>query len=387
MDAELRRWSAAIVAIFFVGGLGLASYLSRTPHVRDVLGASTGAMSALIFALSAGSMIGMLLASHVDAVLGSRRTMLVFAVVVQLGLLTAALGATAGSFGLVATGLAVFGLGTGIVDVVMNVSAAAAEQRRGRTVMPVFHAMFSLGTLVGAGLGTLTERLDVPMAAHIGAVCAVNLLAELVTNRWVPPAAAGGAARQSARERLAAWREPTTLLIGVVVLGMALTEGAANDWLALTMVDGHGVDNSTAAAALGVFLAAMTAVRLVGVRLVDAFGRVPVLRCCAGAAFTGLALVILVDSAAWAFVGIALWGAGAALGFPLGMSAAADDPRHAAARVSVVSTIGYLAFLVAPPVIGVVGEHAGLRQALLIVLVTVGIAGLLSAALRERAAS
>lgn len=82
-----------------------------------------------------------------------------------------------------------------------------------------------------------------------------------------------------------------------------------------------------------------------------------------------------------------LWGAGAALGFPLGMSAAAVDPRYAAARVGVVSTIGYIAFLVAPPVIGFLGERTGLRHALLLVLVLVAAATLLSGALRERAES
>ena len=385
IDSQLRRWCAAVVVIFFAGGLGLASCLSRTPHVRDVLDASTSQMSGLIVALSAGSMIGMLLASHVDSALGSRRAMLVFAVVIQVGLFIAAIGTGAASFLAVAVGLAVFGLGTGIVDVVMNVSAAAAEQRRGKTMMPIFHAMFSLGTLAGASLGVLSEQLDVPMTAHIGTVVVINLVAVGWTNRWVQqPTVTHDAPMQSARQRLSAWRERPTLLIGLVVLGMALAEGAANDWLALTLVDGHAVSNETAAAGLGVFLAAMTAVRLFGVKLVDAYGRVPVLRVCAGSAFAGLSLMIFVDNAIVAFIGVALWGAGAALGFPLGMSAAADDPRHAAARVSVVSTIGYLAFLVAPPVIGFVGELAGLRRALLVVLVAILLAGLLSSAVRER---
>ncbi len=375
------------MVIFFAGGLGMASYLSRMPHVRDVLAASTGQLSLLVFALSLGSMTGMLAASHVDAWLGPRRSMLAFAVVQQGGLVVAAVGTDAGSYAAVAAGLATFGLGTGIVDVVMNVSAAAAEQARGRTVMPVFHAMFSLGTLAGAGIGSLAERYGVSMLAHLGGIVALDLLAVTLTNRWVPRPAPHADEPQGVRARLSAWTDRATLLIGVVVLGMALAEGSANDWLALTMVDGHGVDNSAGAAALGVFLGAMTLVRLLGVRLIDRYGRTPVLRVCAALAFAGLSLMIFVDDPALAFVGAGVWGAGAALGFPIGMSAAAADPRRAAARVSVVSTIGYLAFLVAPPVIGFIGEHSSLRQALLIVLVAVAAAGLLSGAVRERAAS
>ena len=68
-----------------------------------------------------------------------------------------------------------------------------------------------------------------------------------------------------------------------------------------------------------------------------------------------------------AYAGAALWGVGASLGFPVGMSAAADDPEHAGARVAVVSTIGYLAFLAGPPVVGLVGQHSGVLVAITIV--------------------
>lgn len=384
MSQELRRWCAAIITVFFAGGLGMASYLSRTPHVRDLLDASTSQMSLLIVALSAGSMIGMLAASHVDAAFGARRSMLAFSTLIQAGLIVAAVGAENHSFIGVAVGLAMFGLGTGIVDVVMNVSAAAAEQSRGRTIMPIFHAMFSLGTLVGAGIASLAERFHISMTTHLGIIVAVNLVAVTTTNRWVQQPAPHADEPQGVRARLSAWTDRSTLLIGLVVLGMALAEGSANDWLALTMVDGHGVDNSAGAAALGVFLGAMTLVRLFGVRLIDRYGSVDVLRWCAALAFVGLGLMIFVDSAVVAFIGAGLWGAGAALGFPIGMSAAAEDPRRAAARVSVVSTIGYIAFLVAPPVIGFIGEHSSLRQALILVLVVVALAGLMSPAVRER---
>ena len=82
---------------------------------------------------------------------------------------------------------------------------------------------------------------------------------------------------------------------------------------------------------------------------------------------------------AWlAGIGVVLWGLGSALGFPVGMSAAADDPRNAAARVSAVATIGYLAFLVGPPLVGFVGEQVGLLNALLMVLALVAVAGIVS---------
>lgn len=386
VNHELKRWSAAIATVFFIAGLGLASYLSRTPHVRDLLGASTAQMSLLVMALGVGSMTGLLAAGLVEAALGPRRAILGFVVAAQAGLVVAAVASEMRTFVGVAIGLVVFGLGTGTVDVIMNVSAAGVEQQLTRSAMPIFHALFSLGTLAGAGLGALTERYAVPIAAHLLPVAVINAVAVALTSRWICQPEVEDNTQPGTRPRLAAWKDRRTLLVGIVVLGMALAEGSANDWLALTMVDGHGVSNTGGAVALGVFLTAMTLARLIGVRLVDRVGRVPALRACGLLACAGLALVIFVDDAAVAYVGVALWGAGAALGFPLGMSAAAEDPRQAAARVSVVSTIGYVAFLVAPPVIGFIGERAGLRHALLLVLVLVAAAALLSGALRERGA-
>ena len=125
--------------------------------------------------------------------------------------------------------------------------------------------------------------------------------------------------------------------------------------------------------ALTVFLVAMTGMRLLGTNLLDRLGRVTVLRLLGGLAFSGLALFAFAPWMWLALVGVVLWGFGAALGFPVGMSAAADDPRRAAARVSVVSTIGYTAFFMGPPLIGLLAEHLGYRHALATILVPVAL--------------
>jgi cyanate permease len=151
------------------------------------------------------------------------------------------------------------------------------------------------------------------------------------------------------------------------------------------MVDGHGVANETGALVFGIFVTAMTAGRLGGVFLLDRFGRVPVLRASFLLAAAGLLVIIFVPDPLIATFGAIAWGLGSALGFPIGMSAAADDPRTAAARVSAVATIGYFAFLVGPPVIGFLGEQLGLLNALLVVLVLCAIGALVSGAAREPA--
>jgi len=389
---ELVRWRNAVFTIFALAGFGFATWVSRVPEVRDLLHASTDEMGLLIFGIAVGSILGLLGSSHLVARIGATRTIawcysIGAVAIIAIGLVAA----VAPSFWAFAVALAVLGAGTSTTDVAMNLSGAANERAIGRTLMPLYHAAFSLGTVLGAALGALLILIGVPLVVHLTAVGVGALVVTLVLVRYLQPAEPESADHPDAaehgwRSRLSVWRDPRVLLVGVIVLGMAFAEGSANDWLALAMVDGHAVTHSAGAAIFGVFVAAMTVGRVGGVVLLDRFGRVPVLRASAALAIVGLLLVILVPSTAVAIVGTVLWGLGAALGFPVGMSAAADDPKKAAASVSAVATIGYCAFLVGPPVIGFLGQSIGLLHALFAVLVLIVAAGLASGAARQRTA-
>ncbi|WP_084613926.1 MFS transporter [Nakamurella lactea] len=388
-----RQWTMAIFVIFFICGISIASWLARIPAVRDSLGASTFKMGMLIVGLSVGSMIGLALSSHVIARIGAKRTMYIVLTVMLAGLVVVGLGSIAPSYPLILLGLLMFGLGTSTNDVAMNLSGAANERVMGRTLMPLFHALFSLGTVAGAGLGALAERAHVPVVWHLIAIAVVAMVAALWALPQVQPESLGVSDEEAAqdevqdggwRQRLAVWKQPGTLLIGLIVLGMAFAEGSAGDWLALGMVDDRGTSKATGALIYAVFVAAMTVGRVAGVFALDRFGRVPVLRATAVTALLGLALVIFVPFIWAAVIGTVLWGLGASLGFPVGMSAAADDPRNAAARVSAVATIGYLAFLVGPPGLGLLGEHVGLLNALIVVMVLIAAAVFAAPAARER---
>ncbi|WP_208324040.1 MFS transporter [Diaminobutyricimonas sp. TR449] len=387
--AHVTAWRNALFVVFALSGIGIASWLARVPAVRDVLGASTTEMGWLIFGLSAGSIVGLIAAGHVVATFGSRATMATGIIAGAAGLVIAGLFVTVTvNFWLTFMGLAIFGVGMAACDVAMNVSGAANERVLGRTVMPIYHAFFSIGTMLGAAAGGLAELLGVPIGVHIGAVAVVMAVGAIIAVRYAGSEHVLGHEDDTPptttwRERLGVWRDRRTLLIGLIVLGMAFAEGSANDWLALAMVDGHGVDNATGAFVFGIFVTAMTVGRLVGVRFLDRFGRVPVLRVSSVLAGIGLLLVILVPNPWVAGAGVVLWGLGSALGFPVGMSAAADDPRSAAATVSAVAIVGYCAFLVGPPVIGFLGEQVGLLNALLVVLVLIGVAGAVAPAARE----
>jgi predicted MFS family arabinose efflux permease len=386
-STELRHWRNAVFTIFALCGFVFATWASRVPTVRDLLGASTQQMGFLILGMSAGSIVGVIAASHIIARLGATRTIFwvygaVSTAMIVLGVVVAFVPVFAPIF------LVLIVLGAAsTVDVAMNLSGAANERAIGRTLMPLFHASFSGGTVLGAGLGALLELLGVPIGVHFVGVGVAALIVNAVLVRFLQPAEQPvgheDAPTGGFRSRLSVWTDPRVLVIGVIVLGMAFAEGSANDWLSLAMVDGHGFDNAGGAAVLGLFLAAMTAGRIGGVVALDRYGRVPVLRVSAALAVVGLLMVIFVPVDALVIVGVVLWGVGASLGFPVGMSAAADDPRTATATVGAVATIGYTAFLVGPPLIGLIGQHIGILRALLVVLVLIAAAGLASGAARQ----
>lgn len=359
----------AVLGTFFLNGFAFATFASRIPSVRQALDLDPGRLGLLLLATSTGAVLALPSSGGQVQRFGAARVVTVATVVEGVGLGLVAIGAgIVHLLAVTAVGLFLVGFGTGTWDVAMNVEGAEVERRLGRSVMPRFHASFSLGTVAGAGVGSLVTWLGVGIAPHIGVVAVLIAILGGVSVRGF---LGGEHHPQPSREShaLRAWAEPRTLIVGVMVLAMALTEGVANDWLALAMVDGYGTPAWVGAAAFALFVAAMTTGRVAGTVVLDLFGRLPVLWGSMAVAAIGVVLVVLGQIAPLVVIGIVLWGVGASLGFPVGMSAAADDPARAAARVSVVSTIGYTAFLVGPPLLGLLGSHFGVLNALLIVSV------------------
>ncbi len=382
----LLRARTAVFITFTMSGLGFASFASRTPAVRDALGLTTAQLGLLLLCMAAGSVVGLPLSAPIVQRFGTGRAALSGAVLLGSGLGLTALGLFMGVVAPAAFGLVLVGLGIGTWDVAMNVEGADVERRLGRSLMPRLHAAFSLGTVIGAGTGTATAAAGVPIGAQVAVIAVLSPLVLLwSTRRFLPLTAptAGGRTREGGVLR--AWREPRTLLVGVLVLAFAFTEGSANDWVAVALVDGHRSTETVGALAFGLFVAAMTLGRLFGGSVLERFGRVAALRVTAVFALVGLLLVVLGGSTPLALLGALFWGFGASLGFPVGMSAAADDPTRAAARVSVVSSIGYTAFLAGPPLIGVLAQLDGILVALFVVVAALVLGLLASGATRPLA--
>lgn len=390
-DSRIRAARNAVYVVFTAAGFAFASWAARIPQVRDQLRVSPGVLGLILLSIAIGSTIAMPLSGLVITKIGERRTVLLMSLISAAGLATVAVGYQHGIPPVVA-GLFLFGFGSGNWDVAMNVQAAAVEQALGRSIMPRFHAGWSIGTVAGAGLGAIMVAVGVPVTAHLLAAAAlVTIAVPAATRRFLPhaqapdlvpepvPGAAPGAAVAAVRHSpFRAWTEPRTLLIGLFVLCMAFTEGTGNDWLSLGVIGGYHAAPVLGTLALATFLAAMTAGRWFGPRFIDRFGRVTMLRAGAATALAGLLLIVFGRFLPVALAGAVLLGLGTSLGFPVGLSAAADDPRYAPGRVSTASSIGYVAFLAGPPSIGFAGDHVGVLHALSLAGVVLVLAFLLS---------
>ena len=388
------RAHSALRATFVVyAGLGFATsaWLSRLPDVRDHLGLTPGTIGMMLLIASLGSLLTLPTSGPIVMKIGARWAGRIGVFIWALGIVGAATGTLANSLVLFTGSLVFMSAGAGLWGSSMNIEAGLVQAAVRRLVVPVIQAMYAVGMLGGALLGALASRVGVPLGAHLYGLAALELIVcgvsigfylsqdevaalEPAKDSLVgegEEASAGNAKKGLTR---LAWRERRTVLIALMVMSGGLLEGAANDWLNLSMVDGYGFATSTASAIFAFFLLMMTIMRFGSPRLERRFGAPHLLRLTMGCAIIGLTLVAFAPHHILAVVGVALWGIGASLVFPLGISALSVDPVMTPARVSVLSTVNYGSALIGPPILGLIADHVGYHRALVFVVLPVCLA-------------
>lgn len=396
------RQRAAVTSVFvaFIGaGVLQATWAARIPQMKEALGLDPAKWGLVLLAMAVGSVSALPVAGLIIERFGEKQTVRIFSVITGLALVFLGLGYVYGVVPVVIS-LFIMGFGFGAWDVAMNVQGAFVEHDLRRVIMPRFHAGFSVGTVAGALLGALLIQFGVGVTANLVGIGLLvgGIVAWRVSGFMTPPppktgdgvadlleeAQSSQPTEPPSKLRLGeAWREPRTVLIGLFVMIFAFAEGTAIDWIGVAMVDDYETSATVGTLGLAVFLTTMTLARWFGSGLIDRWGRVPVLRTLSVVAFAGVLLFALSGSVVWAFVGVALWGCGVSLGFPMGMSAGGDEASGSAVRVSVIATIGYVAFLGGPPLIGLLGQNLGVLTAVLAVAALLPVAFLIAGSVRE----
>ena len=368
-DQKARRLRMALFALFVVIGVATASWVTRTPAMRDALQASTEEMGLILFGFSVGSMLGILSANWLVDRCQARLAIAYGMGTNLLGLCLLAAGIGLSSVHAVVIGFMLFGVGMGWADIAVNVEAGALEKLQQQPFMTTLHGCFSLGAMLGALCGTLMAWWHVSATAHllgiavVGALCTVPLLGR-VANLSAASMAAEHAAAEGAGFVLNAFKDARVRLIGLFALGLALTEGAAHDWLPLLMIDGYGFTAAQGTLIYMLFTLGVTVARFSGHWLLQRWSRLALMRASALLAVLGLGLVIVAQHPILGALAVVCWGLGSALGFPLALSAAAEGDGNSAQRVGAVAVLGYVAILVGPPALGFVGEIWGWRMAM-----------------------
>ena len=273
----------------------MASSLSRMPGIRDQVGATPTQLAFALVCVGIGSLIGM---PFTGQLVEKYSSMMVSRVSTAICLGGWALVPLANSVPTLALIMLIAGLGTGVGDVAMNVQGNLVEQRRDKVLMPYWHGLFSLGAVGGALAGALAASLGLALAWQFPTVSAILMAAMwLATAHYIPDAGLhSGATKQQLDEPifdepqvLATERQPVAnlqrssitrveILLGIVVFGTAVGEGAANDWLALMLVDNRGAPAAFGALTYAGFNLTMAIGRFAGGVIIQRFGRAPVLK-------------------------------------------------------------------------------------------------------------
>lgn len=373
-SAGVKRWYRMIMACFIGFGIAWTSLVVRLPEVREQLGVNTAQFGIILFVGSLGSLVSLNLVGSVISRVGTRKIIVICMSSVFIMTIIQSLVAEmhlAIGFA-IAWFLAAFAAGAS--DVGVNLDGSAIEQRLGKTVMTKFHAGFSIGTVIGAGLGALGTNLQISLLTQLS-VLGIASLGLSVAAWFVLPE--GNGVHDAAKPTTEAghmfgkggWVKLPLFLLGFGIFGMTLAEGASNDWLPMSIVDHYGTAGTTTngAIAYAFLVGSMTLTRFFGGHWADRFGRARTLQVLALVGIGGLLIVILgAPNIYLAWLGAALWGAGVALGFPLFLSAA-GEMENPARKVAFVTAFGYGSALVGPPVLGFLGQAWGLLNVFYVV--------------------
>lgn len=350
---ELKRGRWAVAAIFLVNGFLVGAWAPQIPVTLDRLDISEFTLGLLILGFGTGALIAMPTAGYLIARHGSAPVLRVLALACSFGLLGVVLAPGVAS---VALALVVFGGLIGGTDVAMNANAVAVERRLGRAIMSSSHGFWSLGGFVGGGLGGFAIMALGPVGHGLVAT-GLALLASVLATRHL----SGEPVPESIPGRCFSLpRNPLVYLVGIIALFSMVPEGAVLDWAALYLRQERGADLPTAGLAYAGFSGTMALMRFAGDAVRDRLGAVTTLRVSGLVAAAGMMVAAWSPDPALAIGAFALSGLGIANMVPIAFSAAGNqDGTSAGAGLSTVTSMGYTGLLVAPSVIGFIGERTG----------------------------
>ena len=367
MDLALRRARIAVTITFIINGFSVGSFVARIPDFKRILDISNGTLGLSLLFVSAGVFLALKPAGKYSAKFGSQP--IIFFSTIALALSYLLLGFLFSLTWFWIT-LFIFGFVLAAQDVSMNAHAVVVEQRAGRRLMSVFHAMFSVGTLFGGILGGVFSQLEITPLTQGSSLALLYIVAALLVRPLFLPASAD---THHFGDEKRAKHPPIFAILGLFGLFAALSEGAAGDWGGVLARETFGASPFISTLPYIVFCTAMIIGRLSGDYLAHRFGASKVIAAGGVIAGTGLSAGLLIGGIPAIMVAWFLLGIGLSVVIPLMFSAAGTialtkysgviAPSEAVAKVSGVS---YFGFVIGPPLIGFIADAFELRWTLML---------------------
>ncbi len=363
---ENRALRASNRNSFMILGVLEAAWAPMVPYIKDRFDLDESQLGLLLLCSGLGGLITLPLAGYTVARLGSRRETAIFGTIISLSLLAITLSP---SLPLTAALLFLFGVATVCIDVSSNVNAVILEGIYKRPLMSGFHGGYSLGTIVGAALVSTMLSAGFGLSPSAAVVAGIgiatvafgcrHLISDVQKYDSAPSDTAGEDEPKHGRLRIPG----TVIVIGLLCFFMYGSEGAVLSWSAVFAHEERGMSLEYAGYIYTSFAITMTTMRFLGNRIVLKAGRRRTVFI-GGLAVSAGFLVTLIPHAAFAALGFALVGLGAANVVPQMVSFAGTVKGMPVHRIiTVVNAIGYSGILLGPVIIGFVAKHMSIAAA------------------------
>jgi|TARA_X000001036_G_scaffold96478_1_gene89252 MFS family permease len=352
----------AVSLIFAINGMVFGTWASRIPAIVDFHDLSPGSLGLLIFlaglsAVIAFSIFGRAADRYGAAFITKRATLLLIP-------LTLIFIAYANSIWMLVFAVIFFGAIHGGDDVAMNAWAAEVEREYTRPVMSSFHAMWSLGAGIGAGLGSLLAFYEVGFKNHFSLISIVIFVLAL-SAAFVPFESQKN--KKEANSPFISIPKGSLLPVATITFFASLSEGAVADWSAIFLKSVASLNDGNAALGFTVFSVCMFSMRLLGDRISFILGPATAARYSGLVALTGSIILLVSDSFLLLLLGFGLIGLGIAVIIPLAFSRAGNDETISqGTAIASIATLGYGGMLLGPLFLGLIAEITSIKTSFLI---------------------
>jgi MFS family permease len=349
---------AATNTLFFLCGLSFASWASRIPDVKVFLKLSDAALGSVLFAMPIGSLIALPVTGLIIGKFGSRNITILSLVfyIIALPLLGHAQTPLA-----LAIALFIFGFGSDMLNIAINVQAVNVEKIQKRSIMSSFHAIFSIGFMIGAALGGLIAKQGITPFKHLTAVGVLDLLMGIAVYKFLTI----NDEKSSEAQPLFALPDKSLILLGIIAFCAMLSEGAMADWSVLYYKQVLNNPNGFATAGFTAYSVLMVVGRIFGDKVVQAFGLRKTLLINCLILFIGMSVALIIQNPYTVIIGFGITGLGLSTIVPLIYGEAGHSKTMSAGvALAAITTVCMAGFLIGPVLIGHLSEFSSLRIAL-----------------------